>query len=154
MQTSRVGRNERTKNRTGTTTAGGAAWTPHFGPVPQPSPMGSVLLDARHQPTVLGPGTSGAQRSRPRGPPQNRSNIIEESLEDGAEEGDGLAQTEDDEVYASGGNLDESAWQTSPTKNLSRENSGVGNDEPDVGVVHMIRQFNQAQLNRRPGGVR
>ena len=154
MQASRVGRKDGTKNRTATTTAGGAAWTPHFGPVPQPSPMGSILLDARHQPTVLGPGTSAAQRLRQRGPPQNRSNIIEESLEDGAEEGDGLGQTEDDEVYASGGNLDESAWQTSPTKNLSRENSGVGNDEPDVGVVHMIRQFNQAQLNRRPGGVR
>jgi autophagy-related protein 9 len=51
--------------------------------------------------------------------------------------------------------MDESAWQTSPARTISRENSAAdGRGAPDAGVVRMIYQFNQAQLNRRPGGVR
>lgn len=80
------------------------------------------------------------------------SNIIEESGEDGMDE---TRQQEDEEVYGSGGGLmEESTWQTSPTKTLSRENSASNTEEPVAGVVGMIYQFNQAQLNRRPGGVR
>ncbi|KAH8891674.1 APG9-domain-containing protein [Thozetella sp. PMI_491] len=147
LAASRVGRSDRARNRAG------PARGPHFGPVPQPSPMASVLLDARHQPASTGFGSKSTHRPRQRGAYQGSGGIIEESLEDGANEGDGGTQPEEEEVYESGGNLDESAWQTSPTKNLSRENSGVGHEGPDAGVVTMIRQFNQAQLNRRPGGL-
>lgn len=92
-----------------------------------------------------------------RGGYQGDGDIIEESAEDGG--GDdgrgGKRQQDEEEVYEPGGALDESAWQTSPTKNLSRENSGIdGRGGPDAGVVHMIYQLHQAQLNRRPGALR
>jgi autophagy-related protein 9 len=51
-------------------------------------------------------------------------NIIEESAEDEALD-DGAKDQEDEEAYGGSGAglMDESTWQTSPTK-LSRENSG------------------------------
>lgn len=80
-------------------------------------------------------------------------NIIEESVEDDGL-GDGGKDHDDEEAYGGSGAglMEESTWQTSPTKTLSRESSAVDKEEPVAGVVGMIYQFtNQAQLNRRPG---
>lgn len=150
LQGSRIGRSERPRSRA-------PARTPRFGPVvPQPSPMASILLDPHHQPPPSNFGSKSAHRTRQAGGrgAYAASNIIEESVEDGLEERGESKDDEDEDAYESGGALDESTWQTSPTKALSRENSGTNADEPVAGVVGMIYQFNQAQLNRRPGGVR
>ncbi|KAK3941164.1 autophagy protein Apg9-domain-containing protein, partial [Diplogelasinospora grovesii] len=155
MQTSRMGRSDvRARSRGGPARTG-----PRF--VPAPSPMASMLLDPHHQPPVptsFGNRSIHPPRQQRGGGYQGESNIIEESLEDGGEGSDAAAKRHDeDESYESGGGLDESAWQMSPARTLSRENSGAAdggqNGAPDAGVVHMIYQFNQAQLNRRPGGV-
>jgi autophagy-related protein 9 len=152
MQTSRIGRSDRARSRT-------AARTPRFGPaVPLPSPMGSILLDPHHQPP--GPSGGGTLGNKSMHWPRQRGhvaerNIIEESAEDDGLD-DGGREQEDEEAYGGSGAglMDESTWQTSPTKTLSRENSAGDKEEPVAGVVGMIYQFNQAQLNRRPGGVR
>jgi autophagy-related protein 9 len=142
MSGSRMGRSENTRSRA-------PARTPHLGPVhAQLSPMASILLDPHHQP----PTTSFARPRQPRAGYHDKGGIIEESLEDGAQGSTVPKHLEDEEPYGDDGALEESTWQTSPTK-LSRENSGAdARDGPDTGVVHMIYQFNQAQLNRRPGG--
>ncbi|KAK5653585.1 hypothetical protein OQA88_8847 [Cercophora sp. LCS_1] len=138
MQASRMGRSERRAN----------ARTPGFGPVRHPghlSPMASILLDPHHQPS--GRGTHPTRQQRASGGYHGQDGDIIEESEDGP-------RTEEESVYETANGLDESAWQTSPTKNLSRENSGIDGVKEDGGVVHMIKQFNQAQLNRRPGGLR
>ncbi|KAK3320019.1 autophagy protein Apg9-domain-containing protein [Cercophora scortea] len=154
MQSSRMGRSEHARSR-----AVHGKVPPHFGP----SPMGSILLDPHHQPPTSsafgGAGGRNMHTARQhRGVHQGESNIIEESLEDaGEEESETGRRRDEDEVYGSAGGMDESAWQTSPARTLSRENSGAEGPHdgaPDAGVVHMIYQFNQAQMNRRPGGVR
>ncbi len=61
-------------------------------------------------------------------------------------------QEESEEAYEGGTALDESTWQTSPTKGLSRENSGVSTGEPEVGVLGLMYQFQQAHMNPRLGG--
>ncbi|KAK4156413.1 autophagy protein Apg9-domain-containing protein [Chaetomidium leptoderma] len=145
LQGSRMGR-ERAKSGTFTR-------TPRYGPaMPQPSPMASVLLDPHHQPpnpTLAGRASHGLRQHR-----SVYQGVIEETLEDDGEVSDVGRRHEDEEAYESGGGLDESAWQTSPARTLNRENSAAeGRGPPDAGVVHMIYQFNQAQLNRRPGGM-
>jgi autophagy-related protein 9 len=151
LHTSRMGRSERARS-------GAPARTPRFGPtMPQPSPMASILLDPHHQPSTGSHGNKGSQRpwqQRERPGYTGETNIIEESLEDGPSDTAGVRPLEEEEEYDSRDALDESTWQTSPTKTLSRETSGVTAEEPVAGVVGMIYQFNQAQLNRRPGGVR
>lgn len=156
MQTSRMGRSEHARSRAPAKTP-----TSRFGPaVAQPSPMASILLDHHHQPSTQGfanPTTRPSHAPRQqRGVYQGESNIIEESMEDGQHGGSGPdGRQDEDEVYGSGGALDESTWQTSPARTLSRENSGAeAREGPDAGVVQMIYQFNHAQMSRRPGGVR
>lgn len=147
LQASRMGRSERGVGRA-------TARTPRFGPAGHHmSPMQSILLDPHHQPV----NTRSTHPPRQhRGMYQGDGDIIEESAEDGS--GDDRRrdkQQPDEEVYEGGNDMDESAWQTSPMKNLSRENSGMDNrDEPEAGVVHMIRQLHHAQLNRPPGALR
>ncbi len=156
MQHSRIGRSERPRSRAPGGTAPPAR-TPRFGPaVPQPSPMASILLDPHHQPSASGLGTRSMHRSRPQrgGYPGETSNIIEESLEDDAGDEDGTKHTDDGEPYGGGRGIDESTWQTSPTKTLSRENSGANGEEPEVGVLGLMYQFQQAHMNPRRGGVR
>jgi autophagy-related protein 9 len=145
LQASRMGRE---RPRGGTLNK-----TPRFGPAnSQPSPMASILLDPHHQPTSGRAGVPALRQQRSGGFP-GESNIIEEALEDDDEAGD-AERAPDEEAYEVGGALDESAWQTSPARTLSRDNSAIeGRGAPDAGVVHMIYQFNQAQLHRRPGGV-
>jgi autophagy-related protein 9 len=150
LQASRMGRSDLARSRA-------PAKTPRYGPpLPQPSPMASILLDPHHQPpnfTVGGRTTHPARHQRVGY--QGESNIIEESGEDDGQMSDGGKRPGDEEVYGSGGALDESAWQTSPARTISRENSAAeGGGAPDAGVVHMVYQFQQAHLNRRPGGVR
>lgn len=150
LQASRMGRSERAKSKA-------PARTPRFGPaMPQPSPMASILLDPHHQPPNPTPVGRTAQVPRQqRGGYPGGSNIIEESLEDDGQVSEAGKQQDDEEAYGSGGALDESAWQTSPARTISRENSAAeGGGAPDAGVVHMVYQFHQAHLNRRPGGVR
>ena len=121
-----------------------------------PSPMGSMLLDPRHQPPVsyfghgvggsgvAGGGSRSLQRSRyPRG--QRDPSKIEE-------EGGQSRRFEDDDFEESGGILGESIWETSPGKGLSRENSAANTEEPDTGVLGMINQIRQTH-NRRGGVV-
>lgn len=132
---------------------GAATKTPRYGPaLSQPSPMASILLDPHHQPPVSNLASRTAHF--PRHQRDSHREVIEETLEDEGDVSDIGRRQEDEEAYESGGALDESAWQTSPARTLSRENSAAeGRGPPEAGVVHMIYQFNQAQLNRRPGGV-
>jgi autophagy-related protein 9 len=139
LQSSRMGR-ERAK-------------TPRYGPtLVQPSPMASMLLDPHHQPpnpTFAGRATHASRQQRG----GYQGGVIEEALEDESEVSE-VGRRADEEVYESGGGLDESAWQTSPGRTLSRDNSRAESQgPPDAGVVHMIYQFNQAHLTRRPGAV-
>jgi autophagy-related protein 9 len=165
MQGSRLGLRERARNSSRAPGSVPPRTTPRFGPAGPPpmSPMASILLDPHHQPNAASFGARSQHHGRfARGATGTLGDgdIIEESTEDvsgaraaTAEQSAEGRRAVDDDLYESGGGLDQSTWQTSPTKTLSRENSGVGDDEPVAGVVGMIYQFNQAQLNRRPGGV-
>lgn len=125
----------------------------HRSGMPQPSPIASILLDPHHQP----PANFGGARPQPQRQQRGAGhaverNIIEEStIEESSYAG---KHQDDEEVYEHGGALDESAWQTSPARTLSRDNSGIEPGKtPGAGVVQMIYQFNEAQIKRRPGGV-
>jgi len=151
---------------------------PHHQPSNQGfGPSRGVVGHHHHNP-------SRQHRGGPGGYHQEESNIIEESAEEGAmrggsgagqrhqqkqkqPQGQGREDVEnsmmggEEEDDPADGHLDASAWQTSPIRGLSRANSGIDDvadgkaaSAPDAGVVHMIYQFNQAQLNRRPGGLR
>ncbi|KAK3989647.1 autophagy protein Apg9-domain-containing protein [Cladorrhinum sp. PSN332] len=148
LQSSRMGRSElRPRSRA----------PRHRSAMPQPSPMASILLDPHHQPPAnLISRTSHIQRQqRGGGYPGERSIIEETAMEDVEEVNDGRKYQDDEEAYDNGGAMDESAWQTSPARTLSRENSGIEETSkaPGAGVVQMIYQFNEAQIKRRPGGV-
>lgn len=149
---SRMGRSE--VGRARSRAPGGmsqASRTPRFGTAPPQlsSPMASVLLDPHHQPSATGYGTKSMHRPRRGGAYPGDRNIIEESLEDGGDE----AFASEEENYESGHGLDESAWQTSPAKTLSRDNSTAQAEEPEVGVLGLMYQF-QREMKHRPGGVR
>lgn len=138
MTASRMGRSELGRARS--RAPGGPLHTGRtagFGPhQPSFSPMGSVLLDPRHQPQM---GKSVSRRRHGgRSGAGHEEGIIEED--------DGEANTQEDEdVYESGHGLDESAWQTGPVR--THENSGVNEDDGDVGVLALMHQF-QRQINR------
>lgn len=119
--------------------------------MPQPSPMASVLLDPHHQPSTTNFGGRSLHRSRhPRGGYLGDSQIVEETSEDES----GVRQSHDDEgIYETGGALEESTWETSPGRGLSRDNSAANTEEPEAGVLGLIYQFQQTQRNRRVGGV-
>jgi autophagy-related protein 9 len=155
---SRPGRGDRDRDRTRMLGPVGqlqAARTPRVGAtLAQPSPMASMLLDPHHQPAVL-PGFGGRSFHRPRhgrGGFAGDASIIEESTEESRRKSGPRQDGEDDDIYESGGGLGESVWETSPTKALSRENSGVQADEPQGGVLDLIYQFQQAHRAQRPGG--
>ncbi|KAK3348049.1 autophagy protein Apg9-domain-containing protein [Neurospora tetraspora] len=154
LAASRMGRSQRARSKGPVPSR-----TPRPGTVvAEPSPMASILLDPRHQPIL--PNNMSFVKFR--GGNQGEGHMMGGSME---EDGKGAArngqQTHDDESEDSRAGLDESAWQVSPTNDLSRENSGRGLDSVvgeeagnGAGVVHMLYQFNQAHLNRRLGGVR
>lgn len=138
MPASRAGRSDRAR-------LPNPSRTPRFNaPPPQPSPMASILLDAHHQPVSANPIRSRHARGT-----VDRSRVIEESMEDEIGESHRSAG-ENDAHDDNGGASDESVWQTTPSR-LSRVSSKVDRREgPESGVVQMIYQFNQAQLNRHP----
>lgn len=140
LAASRMGKSDMIRGRSRPGAAGLNPRFPGLGPPVLPYPMGSILLDPHHQP----PTTA----RKPRGGGVAARVIREDDDEE-------LEPPEEEEAYGgSRGALEESTWQTSPTKNLSREGSGVDKEEPVAGVIGIVKQFSQAQMGRRPGGVR
>lgn len=120
-------------------------------PIPQLSPMASVLLDPHHQPLVpLVETRSFHQPRRQKGGAFGTSRI-EESMTYDIERG--VPQDDDADVHDEGGILGESTWETSPGKGLSRDNSSTNHDEPQDGVLGLLYQLRQAQHSRRGGMV-
>lgn len=144
MQGSHIGRAETGRARS--RAPGGRG--PRTVPMPQPSPMASILLDQHHQPAGVNMGARSLHWSRyPRGF-RGESQITEEA-------GDSAMRRagEDDEPYEPGGGLGESTWETSPAKGVTRENSAANTEDPGEGVLGMIYQLQQTQRSRRGGGM-
>ncbi|KND93043.1 Autophagy-like protein 9 [Tolypocladium ophioglossoides CBS 100239] len=153
MQGSHVGRAGESGRVRSRVAGFGTSRAPRAGPgLAQPSPMASVLLDPHHQPVAgASLGARSLHRSRhPRGGYRGEGQIIEETLEDGAES---RKLAEDEDVYEGGGILGESTWETSPGNGLSRENSAANAEEPEPGVLGLLYQLRQTQHNRRGGVV-
>ncbi|KAF4976089.1 hypothetical protein FZEAL_7199 [Fusarium zealandicum] len=145
MQGSHMGRAETGRARS--RAPGGRG--PRAGPMPQPSPMASVLLDQHHQPAGANTAARSLYWSRhPRGGYRGESQIIEE-----AEDSETRRRGDDDDLYEPAGMLGESTWETSPAKGVSRENSTANMDEGEAGVLGLIYQLQQTQRPRRGGGM-
>lgn len=153
MQASRMGRSE----RRGPPGPAQAVRTPRFPPVGgHSSPMPSILLDPHHQPSNSGFGGRSVRRNS-RSRYQTRRNIIEEPIED---EDEGLAERaahqngESQEPFGSGG-LEESRWETSPTRGVGgrndEEDEGNGGPAGGGGVLGLLYQFQKAQTDGRGG---
>ena len=142
MQASRLGRSGRPRSRA----PGGipqSARTPRFAPAAHASPMPSILLDPHHQPSNSG---FGGRRSRY----QAREDIIEEPVED-EDEAETRGQQGKDS-YESVVGLEDSRWETSPTRGVGRETSEEeGDGGPGGGVLGLLYQFQKAQTDGRPG---
>lgn len=154
MRMSRGGRGERDRPRShlpGSHAQG--VWAPRTGAsAVLPSPMASALLDPQHQPILpIHRGQSGQRGRQPwAGNGGADDGIVEESVEGSSAQSMGPRQGgNDDDVFESGGGLGESVWETSPTKALSRGNSSALAEEPEVGVLGLIYQFQQAHQNQR-----
>lgn len=148
MQSSHVVRPE-TAGRARGRGGGGQGAQRH--PATAPSPMASMLLDPRHQPAGLPAGARNMHASRHlRGGFRGGSQIIEEGAEDVGQSGRWAVE---EDSHDGGGILGESAWQTSPGRALSRENSAANTEEPEAGVLGMIYQLRQTQRSRRGGGM-
>lgn len=126
--------------------------TPRFPAAVLPSPMASMLLDPHHQPspTIIERGRSVHGR-RP-----DRSRFLPEEIREDEEDEDASygvkLQTEDSGGPFSG--LDESRWETSPSRNGNKDiqssREDHGNDE---GVLGMMNQFLRAQTSDGKGAV-
>lgn len=140
--------------------------TPRFGPTgggAQPSPMASILLDPHNQPSASTFASRSVHRLRTRGGYAGDGRIMQEPVMegddgedgDGGELHDGEQQQQQSEVFQGGAGMEESTWQTSPSKGPLRESSSSGvADEADVGVLGLMYQFQQAHMNHKPGGGR
>lgn len=149
MRMSRRGRGERDRPRSRMPGQGG--WGQRGGAsAALASPMASVLLDPRNQPIMPAQGGRSIHGGRqPRaGQGGHDVGIAEEPVDRRA----GRHGADDDEIFESGGDLGESMWQTSPAKALSRENSSALHEEPEVGVLGLIYQFQQAHQTQRTKG--
>ncbi|WQF85139.1 hypothetical protein CDEST_10153 [Colletotrichum destructivum] len=150
MQGSRMGRQDLARSRAPGGGPGPQTRTPRFGPsMTAPSPMASMLLDPHHHPAGTGFGARSTHRSRAARGGYQGEGIIEESVEDGRGLDSRLQShgAHDDDAFGGSGPLEESVWETSPPKGLSRENSMAGTSEPDAGVLGLIYQFQQAHRN-------
>ena len=118
------------------------------------SPMASVLLDPHHQPVMPVPGGRSIHRGRQPRPGQRGPSfgIAEETGDRVATHLAGQLEVDDEDILESGGGLGESVWETSPTKTLSRENSSAVHEEPEIGVLGLIYQFQQAHQTQRTKG--
>ncbi|KAH7369736.1 autophagy-related protein 9 [Rhexocercosporidium sp. MPI-PUGE-AT-0058] len=87
-------------------------------------------------------------------PAQVRQNIIEEPVEDDEDEpaGTGRGNRSSGNAYDSGGGLDESRWETSPTRAAGNEAAEEEVEPPGGGgVLGLLYQFQKAQNDGRPG---
>ncbi|KAG9250140.1 autophagy protein Apg9-domain-containing protein [Emericellopsis atlantica] len=118
---------------------------------PLASPMASMLLDPHHQPQgVIGGGRSLHRSRHPWMAAREESQIIEEDSQ-GMDES--RAMGTDHEAFGGADDLGVSAWQTSPGRGLSRDNSAANADEPAAGVIGMIKELRHTQRGRRGAGV-
>jgi len=143
MQDSRIGRSERRRKSKGP--APMPPRTPHFGAAIGHDSMPSILLDPHHQPSSSGVGGGRPSRSRY----QARANIIEEpTIEDEDETGVG---GESRDAYDSEPGLGGSRWETSPTRDDSRDDE-EGSVPGGGGVLGLLYQNLKAQTaTGRPG---
>ncbi|KAL5621379.1 hypothetical protein BROUX41_006279 [Berkeleyomyces rouxiae] len=118
---------------------------PRFGATnqSQSSPLGSVLLDPRHQPSALLFASGRSMHRTGARLPRNiglEAGIVEESIQDNyLEEG-------------SDGELGESVWQTSAGKAQARDKSTAGGaGGGGAGVLGLIYQLNQSRRNHKAG---
>lgn len=85
---------------------------------------------------------------------QARENIIEEPIEDEDETDDRGTGQQSRDPYESVAGLEESRWETSPTRGMSKETSeeeGDGGPAGAGGVLGLLYQFQKAQTDGRPG---
>jgi autophagy-related protein 9 len=154
MQTSRMGRSERRPGSRAPGSINQTARTPRFAPTAAaPSPIASMLLDPHHQPSNSAFRARSGQRSS-RSRYQSRANIIEEPIEDedeteagGAAEQGGELQDPSESVVG----LDESRWETSPTRGAPRETEEDESGPAGGGVLGLLYQFHNARTDGRPG---
>jgi autophagy-related protein 9 len=158
MQTSRTGRSEgRPRSRAPGVGGPQSSRTSRFAPAgAHGSPMTSILLDPHHQPSTSGFGGRSVRRtSRPRY--QARQNIIEEPIEDedesngdrNAKQGGGSSNP-----YESVVGLEESRWETSPTRGASKDVEDEGDGEAaGGGVLGLLYQFQKAQTTDGRTGI-
>ncbi|KAG5952442.1 autophagy protein atg9 [Claviceps sorghi] len=112
------------------------------------SPMTSILLDPRNQPSGALPGAKGLYRPY-HGRKASRGELAtEQRFEHGNH---GRKTSEANDFFQERGLLGDSTWETSPTQGLSRENSLTKPDEPQDGVLRLIYQLRQAHRHRRGG---
>ncbi|KAL2752251.1 hypothetical protein ACRALDRAFT_1083760 [Sodiomyces alcalophilus JCM 7366] len=159
IQDSRMGRRIRARGVIGDHgQLGGLSRLPP--PLTTLSPMPSVLLDPRHQPH--GVSLNAHNLYAPRGQVALPGGLTGKDILDESKsiQGGGHAQTqtqshadEAEDVFDNEGTLGESAWQTSPSKTISRDNSEVETLGQDTGVLGLIHQLQQAQRDNRLGGV-
>lgn len=128
-------------------------WTLHKGvPPTAPSPIASILLDPHHQPSIPGPSGRSMYRSRTARGARSifHPEITEMTFEKNNHRPVSPIDRAGQDVLEGGGELDESMWESSPNKTLSRENSVEAAHEPDIGVLDLIYQFQQAHQYQRP----
>jgi len=156
LQTSRMGRSER---RPGVRAPGvggpPSTRTPRFAPTgAHGSPMTSILLDPHHQPSTSGFGGRSVRRTS-RSRYQARQNILEEPAEDEEETDTGRNAKQSSgpgNPYESTAGLEESKWETSPTRGASRDVEDEADGEAaGGGVLGLLYQFQKAQSDGRTG---
>ncbi|CZS98372.1 probable Autophagy-related protein 9 [Rhynchosporium agropyri] len=162
MQSSRLGRSERRPDPRTPANNLQTSRAPRFAPTAiQSSPMQSILLDPHHQPSSFSFGAGGRSaiqhgNANSRSRYKVRTNIIEEPLEDDEDEAAlSRGNRSGGNAYDSGtGVLEESRWETSPTRTPANE---AVEEEADPtgggGVLGLLYQFQKAQNDGRPGVV-
>lgn len=158
IQTSRIGRSDgRPKSRTPAAMPQPAR-APHFPPAGAvSSPMPSILLDPHHQPSTSGFGArSGPNNSQSRY--RAGQNTVEEAVEDEGQNWTGRGAPPSSEqirdTYESEPGLDESRWETSPTRGVTKDTEDEDEGEGTAaggGVLGLLYQFQKAQTDGRPG---
>ncbi|KAG5981402.1 autophagy protein atg9 [Claviceps digitariae] len=119
--------------------------------IAQTSPMTSILLDPRNQPSGPWPGPkSPHQHHHVRNSSRKELIVPEQSFKHGSH---GRKLTGANDAFEEGGLLGDSTWETSPGHGFSRANSSTNSEDPDAGVLGLIYQLRQAQRGRRGGVV-
>lgn len=154
MQASRLDRSVRPSSRAHA--APGIARTPRFPAAgTHTSPMPSILLDPHHQPSSTGFGgirsLHGQRGSRSKFLPSK--NIIEDD-EDEIRIGTQQETTELAGQHEETSGLDESRWETSPTRtSLKRDDEEEAAAGNVAGVLGLLYEFQKAQTDGRAPGV-